>query len=84
MGGGRLDGEEDVGREEDKPPYRHFGIAVATWKSYKAPTMSRRRSWSNGSSFKSWFPNWCSPGAPFSSQGWQNALQKSRPVNIGQ
>ena len=26
-----------VGREEDKLPYRHFGVAVA---SYKAPTMS--------------------------------------------
>ena len=24
------------GREEDKPPYRHFGVAVATWGSYNA------------------------------------------------
>ena len=23
-----------VWREEDKPPYRHFGVAVVTWGSY--------------------------------------------------
>ena len=27
----------------DKLLYRHFGGAVATWCSYKVPTMSRRR-----------------------------------------
>ena len=43
------------GREEDKSPYRQFGVAVATWGSYKTPTMSRC-SWSNGSSFRSWLP----------------------------
>ena len=52
-----------VGREEDKPPYRHLGVAVATWGSHKAPTMLRRCSWSNGSSFRSWLPNWYPPKA---------------------
>ena len=30
-----------MGRDVDKPSYRPFGVAVATWYSYKAPTMSR-------------------------------------------
>ena len=37
-------GGQAVGREEAKAPYRHFGLAVATWCSYKAPTMLRRHS----------------------------------------
>ena len=41
----------EVGREEDKLPYRHFGVAV--WDSYKAHTMLRRCSWRNGSSSRS-------------------------------
>ena len=32
-GMGGEDGEER--REVDKPPYRHFGVAMATWGSYK-------------------------------------------------
>ena len=38
--------------EEAKALYKHFGVVVATWCRYKSPTMSRRHSWSNGSSFK--------------------------------
>ena len=45
---------------------RHFGVAVANWCSHKVPTMSRRHSWSNGSSSRSWLSNWCPPEAPFS------------------
>ena len=55
-----------MGREEDEPLYIQFGVAVATWVSYKASTMLRRCPWSNGSSFRSWLPNWCPPKAPFS------------------
>ena len=29
---------EGVGREEDRPTYRQFEVAVTTWGSYKAPT----------------------------------------------
>ena len=56
----------EVGREEEKPPYRHFGVAMAIWGGYKAPNMSRRCLWSNGSSFRSWLPYWCHPEVPFS------------------
>ena len=31
------------GEGEAKVPYRHFVVAVATWGSYKAPTMSTLR-----------------------------------------
>ena len=70
IGGGRAAGKR-IGREEDKPPYRQFGVAVATWDMYscKPPAISamlRRYSWSNGSSFRSWLPNWCPPEVPFS------------------
>ena len=50
MGGG-----EGVWREEDKPPCRHFGVAVVIWSTYKLSTMLRRHSWSNGSSFRPWY-----------------------------
>ena len=53
--GGGWDGNgRVVEREEDKPSYRHFGVAVAIWGSYKAPTTLSRYSWRNGSSFRSW------------------------------
>ena len=52
MGGWGV-GQGGVRREEAKAPYRHFGVVVATWCSYKAPIMWRRRSWSNGSTIRS-------------------------------
>ena len=36
--------------------YRKFGVPVASWGSYKASTMLRRHSWSNGRSFRLWLP----------------------------
>ena len=36
-----------MGREEGRLSYGQFGIAVATWGIYKAPTMLSRRPWSN-------------------------------------
>ena len=82
MGGERLGGRW---WEEDKP-YRHFGVALATWGSYKAPTMLRRlmEHWQQ---FQIMAPQLMPPEGAIlltvTSQDQQNTLQKSRLVNIG-
>ena len=60
-----------MGREVDKPLYRQFGVAVT---SYKAPTMLRRHSRSNGGSSRLWLLNWCAILLTVTSPGQQNAL----------
>ena len=64
--------------------YRHFAVAVATWgrlqDTYHIEIFMEQ--------WWSWLSSWCPPRSAIlltmTSQGWQNALQKSRPVKNGQ
>lgn len=47
----------------DSSDQLHVAACVAT---RHLPFKDWRHSWNNGSSFKSWLPNWCPPEAPFS------------------
>ena len=53
-----------VGKEEDKPPYRHFGVAVLLQDTYHVEEMFMEQ-WQQFQPSRSWLPNWCPPVVPF-------------------